>query len=334
VARIEVVVTDYIEPNLEWEAGRFRELGLAFAHFQLKHAEPAQLIQAARAADVVIVNMARFDAGVIAGLERCRLIIRHGIGYDNVDIAAASRRGIVVANIPDYCVTEVAEQACMLMLACQRKLQVQASILRASAEKRQWDFAVANPIYRLQSKTVGIVGLGRIGGTVFRMLEGFGVRRLVCDPYLSDERKQMFGVAPIPLDSLLEQSDVVTIHTPLTDETRHMFAAPQFERMQPHAILINTARGAIVDLPALDRALRAGAIAGAGVDVYEQEPPPADFPLLHNPRAVCTPHLSWLSQESGWIIRRRIVDDVERFLGGQAPLSQVNPGVPLRPAVA
>ncbi len=331
MAKISVVVTDYIEPDLAWETEQLGRLGAAFSHHQLKHGSPAQLVEAAAEADVVIVNMARFDADVIAGLQRCRLLIRHGIGYDNVDVAAATARDIPVANIPDYCVDEVAEQALMLILACQRKLARQLECLRASAKQRQWDFGPVSPIHRLHGQTVGIVGLGRIGGTVFRMLEGFGVRRLVCDPYLSAERRQAFGVTPIPLDDLLAEADIVTVHTPLNAETFHMFDAARFRRMKPTATLVNTARGGIVDLAALDQALRAGTVALASIDVYEQEPPAPDFPLLHNPRALCTPHLSWLSEESGWIIRQRIVEDVERFLRGEAPRSQVNPEVPLRP---
>jgi D-3-phosphoglycerate dehydrogenase len=327
----KVVVTDYIEPDLAWEAEQFRQLGAELACHQLKFGSPAELVAATADADVVIVNMAGCGAEVIAGLRRCRLIIRHGIGYDNVDVAAASRRGIVVANIPDYCVTEVAEQALMLMLAAQRKLLQQAAILRASAAQGRWVFESINPVYRLQGKTVGIVGLGRIGGTVYRMLDGFGVRRLVCDPYLSAERRARFGVEPIALSELLPAADVITIHTPLTAETRHLFDAPQFRLMKPTAVLINTARGAIVNLPALDQALRQGRPALAGIDVYEPEPPPSDSPLLSNGRILCTPHLSWLSEEAGWIIRQRIVEDVKRCLRGEAPLSQVNPEVSLRP---
>jgi D-3-phosphoglycerate dehydrogenase len=334
VAPYKIVVTDYIEPDLTWEAEQFGQLGVDFASHQLKFGSPAELVAAAAEADVVIVNMARCSADVIAGLRRCRLLIRHGIGYDNVDVAAASRRGIVVANIPDYCVNEVAEQAVMLMLACQRKLLHQGAILRASAAKGQWVFAAIAPIYRLQGKTVGIVGLGRIGGTVFQMLQGFGVRLAVCDPYLSAERRQRFGVTPIPLAELLPQADLVTIHTPLNAETHHLFDTQQFKQMKPTAVLINTARGAIVNLHALDLALRQGDLALAGIDVYEQEPPPPDFPLLHNERAICTAHLAWLSEESGWIIRQRIVADVQRFLRGEPPLSQVNPEVALRPPAA
>jgi D-3-phosphoglycerate dehydrogenase / 2-oxoglutarate reductase len=325
VTNIKVVVTDYIEPDLEWEADQFRRLGVDFAGYQLKTAGPAQLLAVAGDADVIVVNMARLGPEVIAGLPRCRLIIRHGVGYDNVDLAAASARGLPVTNIPDYCVEEVAEQAVMLMLACQRRLLAQHQILRTSAAGGKWDFSSIGPVYRLHGKTVGIVGLGRIGGTVFRMLEGFDVRRLVCDPYLSAERQRAFGVVPVPLEALLEQADIITLHTPLNAETHHLLDAPQFERMQPTAIVINTSRGATVNLDALDRALRAGRPAVAGIDVYEQEPPAPESPLLHNENLLCTPHLSWLSEEAGWIIRQRIVEAVQRLMAGEAPLNRVNP---------
>ncbi len=328
---MKVVVTDYIEPDLAWEAGLCQEWGVDFQCCQLKEAGPAQLLEAAAGADVVIVNMAKFTAEVIDGLENCRLIIRHGIGYDNVDIAAASARGIVVGYIPDYCVNEVAEQAVMLIMACQRKLSQQEFILGDSAARREWNFSKINPVYRLHGKTVGIVGLGRIGGTVYRMLQGFDVNFRVVDPYLSAERRQKYGVTLVPFEQVLHDSDVVTIHCPLKwEETYHMFGEPAFKLMKNTAILVNTARGGIVDLAALDQALRQGLIAMAGIDVYEVEPPPPDFPLLHNPRAICTPHLSWLSEEAGMDIRRKIMDDVQRFLQGQLPVHQVNEGVALK----
>ena len=325
MTKTKVVVTDFIEPDLNWEAGQFNRMGVDFAGYQLKTASPEQILAAAGDADVVVVNMARLGSDVIAGLERCRLIIRHGVGYDNVDIDAATHRGIAVANIPDYCVDEVAEQTVMLMLACQRRLLQQQVIVHNSAAQGKWDFSSIGPVHRLHGKTVGIVGLGRIGGTVFRMLEGFGLHRLVCDPYISLERQQAFGVQPFSLEALLEQSDIITLHVPLTPETRYMLDDPQFRRMKPDAILINTARGGLVNLEALDRELRAGRPALAGIDVYEQEPPRPDSPLLRNPGIICTPHLSWLSEEAGWLIRQRVVEAVQRFQAGEAPRHWLNP---------
>jgi D-3-phosphoglycerate dehydrogenase / 2-oxoglutarate reductase len=328
MVQLKVVVTDYIESDLEWETNIFREWGVDFACYQLKSSPRPELLAAIRDADVVIVNMAPFDADLISTLDRCRLIIRHGIGYDNVDIDAATRKGISVVNIPDYCVPEVAEQAVMLIMACQRKLVKQLQSLDASVANSKWIFEPVYPVYQLHGKTVGIVGLGRIGSTVYRMLQGFGVNFMICDPYLSEARKRDFGIETCPLDELLRSSDVVTIHCPLKwEETYHMFDTHQFQIMKENAILINTARGGIVNLETLDQALRAGEIACAGIDVYENEPPPATLALLQNDRAICTPHLSWLSEESGWVIRQKILDEVRRFMDGQPLLNPLNPEV-------
>lgn len=242
--RLKVVVTDYIEPDLEWEAGILKEWGVDFAHYQLKFAPRQELLAAVRDADIIIVNMALFDEALISGLERCRLIIRHGIGYDNVDVEAATRKGIIVVNIPDYCVHEVAEQAVMLIMACQRKLVTQLRSLDASTASGKWVFEPVYPVYQLRGKTVGIIGLGRIGGTVYRMLQGFGVNFLICDPYLSEKRKQEYGVETTSFEEVLKEADVITIHCPLKwDETYHMFDTPQFQMMKETAILVNTARG-------------------------------------------------------------------------------------------
>jgi D-3-phosphoglycerate dehydrogenase len=225
---------------------------------------------------------------------------------------------------------EVAEQAVMLIFACQRKLLLQNRLLRDSAAQGKWVFDPIYPVYRLSGKTLGIIGLGRIGAAVWRMMQGFKMRVLVSDPYLSDARKKEYGIETLPLDHVLKESDIVTVHTPLTQETHHLIDAAQLKRMKRSAILVNTARGGIVNLHALDKALREGWIAHAGIDVFEKEPPDADLPLLHNERAICTPHLSWLSEEAGWSIREKIVEDVRRYVGGQGPRYQVNPEVKIR----
>jgi D-3-phosphoglycerate dehydrogenase len=325
---IQVVVTDYIEPDLDWEKQRFQDMGVEFSAHQLKFAPHETLVAAAKNADVVIVNMAPMDVTLIGELERCKMIIRHGIGYDNVDVEAATQRGILVVNVPDYCVPEVAEQAVTLIMACQRKLLVQKDVLNVSAQEGKWVFQPVYPVYRLAGKTVGIVGFGRIGSTVYRMLQGFGGKFLIYDPYLSEQRKQEYGIQTCSFEELLVNSDVVTIHCPLKwRETYHMFDAAQFKLMKPTAILVNTARGGIVNLDALDEALKAGELAHAGIDVYEVEPPPAGLQLLHNENATCTPHLSWLSEESGWTIREKIVAEVQRYLKGEKPLNLLNPEV-------
>lgn len=325
MANIKAIVTDFIEPDLIWEKEQCQQLGVEFESYQLKTASAEELIRVAGDADIMVVNMAKIDAQVIEGLKRCKLIIRHGIGYDNVDTEAATRQGIQVVNIPDYCVQEVAEQAVMLIMACQRKLLQQNQLLRNAAETGYWKFDAIHPVYRIAGKTIGIIGFGRIGSTVFRMLNGFGVKFLIVDPYISESRKKEFGIQTSPFEYVIKEADIITVHVPLIwSETYHMFDNEQFEMMKPTAILVNTSRGAIVNLISLDQALLQGKIAMAGIDVYEEEPPSTKLTLLSNPKAICTPHLSWLSEESGLSIRRKIIDDIRRFRDGEKQLYPVN----------
>ena len=328
--KIKVVVTDYVEPDLKWEEEQFNQLGVNFSYRQLKFGSPKDILELAANADIMIVNMAMIDREVIEGLKHCKLIIRHGAGYDNVDIEAASEHRIVVAYVPDYCVNEVAEQTVMLIFACQRKLITQTRILEASSQVGNFVFESIHPIYSLRGKTLGIIGCGRIGSTVYKMIQGFQLNFLICDPYLSEGRKQTLGIETVPLEQLLQDSDIVTIHTPLNEETYHYLDESEFKLMKPTAILVNTSRGGIVNLIALDRALNNGEIAHAGIDVYEKEPPNSDHPLLGNKNAICTPHLAWLSEEAAWSIREKIVEDVRRFVQGQIPRFPINKEVKIR----
>lgn len=324
MGRSKVVVTDYIEPNLKWEEEEMEKRGVAFEAPQLKFAPPPALLEKIRDADVVVVNMAPMSAAVIGGLERCRLIIRHGIGYDNVDLKAATEKGIRVANVPDYCPDEVAEQAVALMLASWRKLFLSLEVLKSSSQNGLWDFQRIYPIYKLAGKTVGIVGCGRIGSRVLKRVRGFEVNPMVCDPYLTDARKRELGVETVYLETLLQQSDIVTLHTSLTPETRGLIGERQLRVMKKTAHLINTSRGAVVDTGALVLALKEGWIAGAAIDVYEKEPPDPDLGLFSQEKATLAPHLGWYSEESGWDIRVKIVEDIDRFLQGQPPRYVVN----------
>ena len=327
----KVVITDYIEPDLEWEAQQFQQFGVDFSYHQLKQAGPLELLKVIADADVIIVNMATISAKVIQGLKRTKLIIRHGVGYDNVDVDAAAKRGIVVSYMPDYCMHEVAEQAVTLIFACQRKLNIQMQLTQESSRTGRWVFEPVYPVHSLRGKTLGIIGCGHIGSLVFRMLQNFDLARtLVCDPFLSEARRSELGCAFVSLETLLSEADVVTVHTPLGPETYHLLDEAQFRLMKPTAVLVNTARGGIVNLSALDRALKAGRPMLAGIDVYEQEPPSADLAILSNPRAICTPHLAWLSEEAGWNIREKIVEDVRRFLRREGPRYPINKDVQIQ----
>jgi len=252
------------------------------------------------------------------------VIIRHGIGYDNVDVPAATEHGIILANESTASSEDVAEHAVLLMLSAYKKKNIQDRILRDWIETGVWSSKRIFPLYRLHGKTVGVVGCGNIGSRVIKKLKGFGVEILACDPYLSARRWADLGLPHTPLEELLGKSDIVTIHVPVNDETRGMFNLEKFGLMKKTAVVVNTARGPIIKTGDLVEALRRGLIAGAGIDVFEKEPPPADFELLRMDNAVLSPHIAWYSEEGGQDIRIMIMEDVRAILQGQPPRHVVN----------
>jgi len=326
-APIVFKVTDYIERDLAREEAECREMGISFAAYQLKSAPAARLVDAVKDADVVLVNMAGFTAAVIARLRRVRLIIRHGIGYDNVDVAACTRRGIVFANEATASSEDVAEHALMLILEACKKKRIQDEMLKDWIRTGRWSSAKIHPLYRLAGKTLGIVGCGNIGSRVLKKVRGLDMKVLVCDPYLTKERWDELGISHTPLDELLRESDAVTIHVPVTSETRGLFSAKKFALMKPTAVIVNTARGPVIKTRDLIRALAEGKIAGAALDVFEEEPPKPKLALFRMPNVILSPHIAWYSEEGGDDIRRMILEDVQAFLDGRLPRFVVNPEV-------
>ncbi len=321
---MKVVVTDYIEKDLNWEIEYFRQSGIDFHYYQLKHLPVRDLIEAVKDADVIVVNMCRIDASVIQYLKNCKLIIRHGAGYDNIDVKASTDANIQVSFIPDYCQEEVAEQAMLLMLTAYRKFTSQLMSMDLSLKQGIWDFSPVIPIHRFSYCKVGIVGCGRIGSKVLQMLRGFQIDVLVNDPYLSEERQEELAIKCLPLDTVLCESDIVSLHCSLNDETRYLIDTAQLKKMKKTAILVNTARGGIVNSVALSKACKENWIAGSAIDVFEKEPPPQDYSLIGLSNVILTPHLSWYSVEAEWSIREKIVEDINRFVNGLLPRYPVN----------
>ena len=315
----KIVVTDYIEPDLKWEEEEMARRGVEFVTHQLKFAPVADVIAATRDADVVVVNMVPITPEVIAGWKNVKLVIRHGVGYDNVNVAALAAAGIPLCYIPDYCAEEVAEQAIALIMGCGRRVVSSRKVLDDSSANARWDFAPVIPMFRMGGQKLGIIGCGRIGSLVYKKLKSFGFDFLICDPYLSAERKRELGIETVDLETVFRQSDFITIHTPLTAETRHIVNAKTLALMKPTAYVVNTARGPMVDANALAEALEKGVIAGAGIDVFDVEPPPPDYPLFRQPHAILTPHLAWYSEDAARTIRELIVLEIDRFLAGQPP---------------
>lgn len=320
-------ITDYIEPDLGWEEKECKKLGLYFEYYQLKNASTSRIISQVKDAEIVLVNMARFSEKVMAGLTKTQLIIRHGIGYDNVDVQAATKYGIIFANEATASSEDVAEHAIVLILEVYKKRRIQEKILKDWIKTGKWSSKKIAPLYRMAGKTLGIVGCGNIGSRVLNRMKGFGLNILVCDPYLSRNRLKELGIKHTPFREILKKSDMVTVHVPVTEETRGMFNISTLSLMKKSAVLINTSRGPVVRTEDLVRALKEGIIAGAGLDVFEKEPPEPDLELLNMDNAVLSPHIAWYSEEGGWDIRVMIMDDVRAFLKGKLPRFVVNPEV-------
>ena len=309
--KFKAVVTDFIHDNQDWEAAELAKAGIDFAAFQLKFKPEDEVWAHIKDADAVVVNMVPMKDSLLGRLPCCKLLIRHGIGYDNVDVAACTRHGIQFAYQPDYCMEDVAEHAIALIFALARKILQSRKTLENSSANGKWDFSGLFPIYRMDGKTLGIVGLGRIGSRVFRKLRSFGVKFLVNDPHLTAQQRSQFPeVQFVDKETLFRNADYVTVHTPLNDETRHLVDAQALSWMKPTAVLVNTSRGGMVDADALAAALRSNQIAGAAIDVYEVEPPPPSLPLFALDNCILTPHVAWASVESGWEIRKSIVNDI------------------------
>ena len=273
------------------------------------------------AAHGLLIQYGDVSRRVIEGLPRLRLMVRYGVGVDGIDVEAATERGIPVVNVPDYGTDEVANHAVALLLALARKIPRLDRQTRAG----RWNVFEVQPIHRLAGQTVGIVGCGRIGSRVARKLAGFDVRLLGSDPYITEFPP---GVAPVRLDRLLAESDYVTLHCPLNAETRNLIGAATLARMKPTAVLVNTARGGIVDTAAVVDALRAGRLAGAGLDVTEPEPLDLASPLLQMEQVIVTPHAAWYSEEGRSDLKRRVAEEAVRvLLRGEPPLHCVNPEV-------
>ncbi|GAB4519108.1 MAG: C-terminal binding protein [Anaerolineae bacterium] len=319
--QFKVVITDHYFPTVDPEREILKEIDAEVV--ELGTRDPETIIAAARDADAVIVGHALFTPELIAQLERCRVIVRYGVGFDNVDLDAATAHGIYVCNVPDYCTDDVATHAIMLALACLRRLPHQMQVARTD----NWKAGVTGDVPRLAGLTFGILGLGRIGSAAARKARGLGCQVIACDPYIEPEQFAAVDATPVTFEELLARSDILSLHTPLTPETRGLFDEETLRKMKPSAILVNTARGPIVRNAALVRALREGWIAGAGLDVLEQEPAPPDEPLLHEPHAIVTPHIAWYSETAKLELQKRAAQEVVRVLTGEGPRNLVNPEV-------
>ncbi len=282
------------------------------------------LIERARDADGLVVSASPVTRRVMSAIEGLKVVVRTGVGYDVIDVPAATELGVVVVNIPDLWTREVANHALALLLAWNRKIVALDREVRAGV----WGSRALMPgTGSLHGETVGVVGLGNIGGAFARRVAALETGVIACDPYVDDTRFSALGVERVSLDALAARSDYVSVHTLLNDETWHLIGEAFLRRMKPTACLINTSRGPVVDEQALIRALGERRLAGAALDVWEEEPLPLDSPLLAMDNVIATPHAAYFSSPAVAQVPRRCGEEVARVLTKERPLNVVNPEV-------
>lgn len=313
-----VLVTDYDFPDLSIECDVFGD-NVEIISAQATTEE--DILDVAREVDVnaLLTQYAPIGEQVFEKLPNLRAVGRYGIGVDTIDLNAATAHGVQVVNVPDYCEDEVSTHAFALLLSCERRTAFYDAHVKAGT----WDWKEGQPIYRLRGRTLGLAGFGRIPQQLVEKARPFGFEMIAYDPYIDDSILEEYGVKRVDFEGLLKHSDVVSVHTPLNDETRGLFDAEAFAVMDDAAILINTSRGSVVDPIDLAEALESGELRGAGIDVLPEEPPNG-LPLLNRNDVVLTPHVAWYSEESIDDLRQRVAADISRILRNQAPKNPIN----------
>lgn len=313
-----VVVTDYTFPSLAAEEEAALAGGASFAAHQCK--TDAEVALAVEGADIVAVQFAAFGPLAARAVRPGATVIRYGVGYDNIDLDAAARAGLRVGYVPDYCADEVADHTAAAILCLLRKL----SPLDASVRAGNWAAVrVARPLKPFAETVIGFFGMGQIGTGVKRRLAGFGFRFIAADPGLAEAQAAAEGVRLVSADELLATADLISLHAPGTPATTGFFNAERLARMQPHAMIVNTARGQLIVEADLARALAEGRIGGAALDVFAIEPLPADSPLRSAPNCLLSPHAAWYSEAAIGRLQGLVAEDIARALRGEPPRKPV-----------
>lgn len=310
-----VVVTDFASDDISIERAILEPLGVEVILAQCR--TPETLIPAVAKADFVITQFAPVNAAVIGAMQKCKIIVRYGIGVDNVDLKAAAAKNIPVCNVPDYCIDEVADHTLAMILDLTRRITPNSNLIKSG----KWALAgTVDMLHALKDMTVGIVAFGRIGGEVAARLKPFKCRVLIFDPAVNAATIRAAGCTPATLDQLFEQSDLITLHCPSNEKTKYMINAQSIARMKPGVLLVNTSRGTLVKSEDLIAALQKGAIAGAALDVFDPEPVPADNPLLKMDNVIITPHMASASPQAVQKLRGGVANTVVVAVrGGRLP---------------
>lgn len=312
-----IAVTDSVFPSLEPAMAALRRLDPEIRI--AKSASETDILDVARDADGVLVTYAKLPGELLRQLQRCKVIGRFGLGVDNIDIKAAAAQNIVVTYVPDYCLREVSDHAMALVLALARKVPFSNSLV----QQGRWEMPAVVPVRRLEGQILGLVGLGNIPQRVVPKAKAFGFKVIAHDPFIAAAVAQELGVKLVSFERLLEISDFISVHAPLTSQTRSLFNADAFKRMKKGAYVVNTARGPLVDEAALAAALDAGHLGGAALDVVAVEPLSKDSPLLGRPNVIVTPHTAFYSVEALEELQTKCATDVARVLSGEKPIYPV-----------
>jgi D-3-phosphoglycerate dehydrogenase / 2-oxoglutarate reductase len=319
--RYRVLITDYFYPTLDEERRVFAGTPIEIVDGNGRCTTPADVIALGANADALITQFVPITAPILDRLPRCKVIVRYAIGLDTIDIAAATARRVMVANVPDYCIAEVSDHALALILALVRKVKV----MDAEVQQGRWGYQRAAPVRRLADLTLGLIGFGHIAREVARKGRALGFGRLCAfDPYVHEGEPES-GVTLLPLESVLAQADVLSIHAPATAETRHLIGEAALGRMKRGAFLVNTSRGPLVEEAALARALRDGQIAGAALDVLEDEQRSEASALRGLENVILTPHMAWYSTGAVQELQRKVAEQVREALLTGRPTYWVNP---------
>ncbi len=319
--RYKVLMTDYAWPSVDPERQVLKEIDAEL--IVAESGTEAEFIDLAPQVDGILTCWLHVTTAVVEAAQQCKVIGRCGIGLDNIDVETATALGMVVTNVPAYCIDEVSDHTMALLLACARKI----NLLDRTIKNGDWTRDVGPPIRRIRGQKLGILGFGKIGKAIVPKAKAFGLEILVYSPRATEQMAEAHGVTLVDFSELLAESDFITIHAPLTPETQEMFNEGAFRQMKPTAYILNTARGGIIETDALHTALTTGEISGAGLDVLEEEPPQSDEPLLGLENAILTPHAAFTSEESIYDLEVTAAAEVARVLTGQMPESVVNPEV-------
>lgn len=320
MSKTVIAVTDSPFPSLDPAKAALARVDPEFRMAKSPSAE--DILAVAEDADAILVTYAKLPGELLKKLKRVKAIGRFGLGVDNIDIPAATELGITVTYVPDYCLHEVSDHAMALLLSLVRKVPLSNKLVH---QEGRWEMPAVVPIRRLKGQVLGLIGFGGIPRAVAPKAQAFGLKVITHDPFVAPEITKQAGVENVSLDELYKQSDFISVHAPLMDSTRHLLNAEAFAKMKKGVLIVNTARGPLIDEKALVAALDAGQVGGAALDVVETEPLPKDSGLIGRDNVILTPHTAFYSIEALEELQTKAASDVARVLSGEKPVYPVTP---------